>query len=388
MKKQLFASFYVVVMLTTGCGSGALRSNIPSINSLTPAKVSSASVTIHAFGNSQTQGFYPSKGCGNLTCHPSYAWPQIFADFMGWTLDNQAYGGSVCADLTYQGTSESLWNLIIDGGSRNIYAHFRNDQSLYGPLSYRVAYARGCIEAQTAWLAIPEANKVRANSDSAVSIGTWSDIPQNSAGSLTLDLGATKAFSVTGKTVYLATARIANRDHTSYSVSIDGNLVSDPTSDTSTFNQDLDVTGQQGLPSREDMIQNFIRVSGLADTVHKVVYTCLKPSTTGCYLFYAAGISQPNPTSAQPVVYSLSPVSNAPLQQTGNMNPSTTLLYHSAWLAMVSELDSDGLQIIGIDAIDPNVYNPVTQTQADGVHPNLDGFVAIASGAVFKATGQ
>jgi len=71
----------------------------------------------------------------------------------GWTLNNQAYGASNCADLSYAGTSQSLWDVKVDAASKNIYGHFRNDQVQYGQ-GYR-AYARGCIEAQTGMVSNP-----------------------------------------------------------------------------------------------------------------------------------------------------------------------------------------------------------------------------------------
>ena len=83
-----------------------------------------------------------------------------------------------------------------------------------------------------------------------------------------------------------------------------------------------------------------------------------------------------------PVVYSLSPIYNAPAeQQTGNMDAPTTDLYHAAWLAMVAELTGDGLNIIPIDATIPAVYNSATQSQDDGVHENVLGHASIGAHA-------
>ena len=90
----------------------------------------------------------------------------------GWTLNNQAYGSSNCADLSYAGTSESLWDVKVDAASKNIYGHFRNDQARYGQ-AY-IAYARGCIEAQTARLAVPDAGKTGAAGAGCVKTGMWS----------------------------------------------------------------------------------------------------------------------------------------------------------------------------------------------------------------------
>jgi hypothetical protein len=376
----MYFVFAVAGLSLTGCGQAPVSTFTRVITPDGPK--------LYAWGNSQTQG-YGLSGCNTLVCHPAYAWPQLFANAMGWTLDTQAYGSSDCADLTYSGTSLSLWDLQIDANSRNIYAHFRNDQSSYGPLPYRVAYARGCIEAQTAWLAIPESAKVRGNSSSTVNTGAWENATQNSAGSFSMTTGASKTFVVTGTTVYLATARMADGGSTRYTVSVDGNLVTDPATNSTTFDQNLDDAGIAGVPVNEGLIQNFIRVPGLSDVQHTIVYTCLVPSVTGCYVFYAAGVSATtNATASGPVVYSLSTVPNSFRNRSENMGISTTSLYHDAWVQMVAELDGDGLQVVGLDTTDPHVYNPTLESQPDGVHPSLTGHVSIAAAMVAKATAQ
>jgi hypothetical protein len=373
----MFCTIAAIFVLLTGCANGPISSfkSVPTENG----------PLVYAWGNSQTQG-YGLAGCETLTCHPATAWPQFFANAMGWTLNNQAYGGSDCADLTYKGTSLSLWDLSIDSESINIYGHFRNDQSQYGALPYRIEFARGCIEAQTAWLALSESEKVRANGVGVVNTGLWMNATQNSTDSYTLSAGASKTFVVTGKNIYLVTARMLNGSPTRYTVSVDGNLVEDPISQSAIFDEDLDVAGSAGLPVNEDVIQNFIRVSGLANTQHMIVYTCMIPGSTGCHVFYAAGISPGNSTAQRPVVYSLSPIYNQFRHRTGNMDSATTSLYHDEWILMVSELDGDGLKVIGIDATDPNVYNSLTEVQPDGVHPNLTGHISIAVAATKAAT--
>ncbi len=342
---------------------------------------------VYAWGNSQTQG-YGLAGCETLTCHPSTAWPQFFANAMGWTLNNQAYGGSDCADLTYRGTSLSLWDLSIESESLNIYGHFRNDQYQYGPLPYRMEFVRGCVESQTAWLAIPESEKVRSNGGGVTNTGKWMNGTQNSIDSYSLTAGSSKTFTVTGTGGYLVTARMLNGSPTRYTVSVDGNLVNDPISQSQIFDQDLDVAGEAGLPVNQDVIQNFIRVAGLPNAQHTIVFTCVSPGSTGCHVFYAAGIDPNNSTGPRPVVYSLSPIYNQFRHRSGNMDSATTALYHDEWQRMVSELDGDGLEVIGIDATDPNVYNSSTEAQPDGVHPALVGHVSIAAAATKAATAN
>lgn len=362
----------------TGLNAPTLVNNFLTTNA-------NGSQTLYAWGNSQTAG-YNLSDCTNLTCESIYAWPSVFAQTMGWTVNNQAVSSSDCADLSFQGHSLSLWDLHIDTESRNVYAHFRNDQSQYGPLPYRVDFGRGCIEAQTAWLAIPESGKTRAYGNTNRT-GTWTDGFPNSAASETATAGATMTFYVTGKTVYIATARIANNATTQYTVAVDGKLVYDPTTKSTTFAQDLDVGVVPGLPVSEQFIQNLIRVPGLPNGLHQIVYTCVTPSTSDCMVFFAAGVNPDNSTANGPFVYSLSPIYNAPAEQTGYMSSGTTSIYYDEWRRIISELDGDGLQVIGLDATNPNVYNSGTQSQADGIHPTQAGHASIAAAMVSKATG-
>jgi hypothetical protein len=348
-------------LILSGC-SGFVPTRAPSI----PPQV------VNAWGNSQTQG-YGLKGCSTLTCHPETAWPAVMAIINGWTLNNQAYGASNCADLSYRGTSQSLWDVKVDDASKNIYGHFRNDQAQYG--GAYIAYARGCVEAQTAWLAIPEADKIRAAGTGCAKTGTWVDGNPNSAASSTSTVGATMTCTVTGSTVYFAAARKYNSSAT-FTVSVDGVRAVDPDNGSTIFSQAMIFPGVFGVPVNQQILANLIRVPG-TNATHKVVYTCVDPAGDVCLAFYTAAVGRVE----APVVYSLSTMYNAPAEQTGNMDAPTTELYHAAWLAMVAELTSDGLNIIPIDATIPAVYNSATQSQDDGIHENVLGHASIGAHA-------
>lgn len=348
-------------LILTGC-FGFVPARAPSV----PPQI------VNAWGNSQTQG-YGLQGCETVTCHPESAWPAVMAIINGWTLNNQAYGSSKCADLSYEGTSQSLWDLKIDAASKNIYGHFRNDQAQYGQ-AY-VAYARGCIEAQTAWLAIPEAEKTRAAGSGCVKTGTWLDGNPNSAASHTSTVGATMTCTVTGSTVYFAAARRYN-SYATFTVTVDGVNAVDPDSGLTIFSQAMVFPGVAGFPVNETIIANLIRVPS-TNATHKVVYTCVDPAGDACLAFYTAAVG----AIETPVVYSLSPLYNAPAEQTGNMDARTTDLYHTTWLAMIAELTGDGLNVIPVDATIPAVYNSATQSQQDGVHQNVLGHASIGEHA-------
>ena len=349
------------ILILTGC-FGFVPTRAPSV----PTQI------VNAWGNSQTQG-YGLQGCSILTCHPETAWPAVMAVINGWTLNNQAYGGSNCADLSYVGTSQSLWDVKVDAASKNIYGHFRNDQEEFGQ-AY-IAYARGCIEAQTAWLAIPETAKTRAAGTGCVKTGTWVDGNPNSAASYTSTAGATMTCTVTGRTIYFAAARRYNSSAT-FTVSVDGVKAVDPDSGTTIFSQAMGFPGVSGLPVNQTILANLIRVPS-TNATHKVVYTCVDPAGDVCLAFYTAAVG----AVETPVVYSLSTIYNAPAEQTGNMDAPTTDLYHAAWLAMVAELTGDGLNIIPVDATIPAVYNSATQSQEDGIHENVLGHASIGAHA-------
>jgi hypothetical protein len=347
------------ILSLTGC-SGFVATRAP----LVPTQI------VNAWGNSQTQG-YGLKGCSNLVCHPVTAWPAVMAVINGWSVNNQAYGGSNCADLIYAGTSQSLWDEKIDDASRNAYGHFRNDQAQYGK-AY-VAYARGCVEAQTAWLAIPEPDKTRAAGNGCVKTGAWVDGDPDSAASYTSTPGATMTCSLTGSAIYVAAAREHNSSAV-FSVSVDGGKAVDPESGTTAFSQAMVFPGLSGLPVSQSILANLIRVPAPQGT-HTVVYTCVDPAGGRCLVFYAAGVG----AVQHAAVYSLSPIYNAPAEQTGTLDAPTTELYHAAWLAMVAELTGDGLHVIPIDATNPTIYNAARQAQDDGVHENVLGHAFIGA---------
>ena len=348
---------------------------------------------VQAWGNSQTQG-YGLPGCTTLTCHPTTAWPAVFTSKMGWTLDNQAYGSSDCADLSYQGTSESMWDGQITSGTKSIYGHFRNDQSQYANVTNGQEYVRGCIEAEVAWLAIPEGsgNKFRANGGNAGTTGTWTYGNPNSATGYATTSGATMTFTVYGPNVFIAVARQYLSTST-YTITVDGTSVIDPISGTTTFSQSLpcpSVSGgncNPGFPVNENIMPYLVLLKGLSNTVHDIVYTCTTLDTAHpCLVFYAAASQLDNATADGPTVYELSPIRNASSNQAGNMADAYTSEFFGLWEQIVNDLRGAGLQVVPVDALNPIVYNADSESQADGIHPNTTGHAAIAADAVQKAT--
>jgi hypothetical protein len=284
----------------------------------------------------------------------------------GWTLDNQAVGATTCGDLTTQGRSESLWDLKIDANSVNIYAHFHNEEANWGFEASGVYYTRNCIEAQTAWLAIPESQKVRAIN--CAQTGTWTAGP-NSAAAITTDTGATLTCTVTGTVVYLSTARTTGAvgQIGTYSITVDGNLVTDTESQSTLFSEYQNVSPQA--------VANFVRVGNLQNTTHTINYTCTFAGS-GCAVFYAAGLTGGTNT---PIAYSLSPVPNASTVTGKNFDPATYAQYYAEWKSLVTELQGDGLNIIPIDVNNPKIYDPNTQSQPDGIHETVAGHAAIGN---------
>ena len=135
-------------------------------------------------------------------------------------------------------------------------------------------------------------------------------------------------------------------------------------------------------PVNQKILTYFIRVPA-ANEIHTVVYTCVDPAGGACLAFYTAAVG----AAQVPVVYSLSPLYNAPAEQTGNLDAATTELYHTAWLAMVAELKGDGLNVIPIDATIPSVYNSAKEAQDDGIHENEFGHASIGAYAAAQSQG-
>jgi len=271
----------------------------------------------------------------------------------GWSVTNNAVSGSLCSDLS----TGPIWDSVIDGSSVSAYAHFHNEQANWG--AEGATWARGCIEAETAWLAIPENQKVRAI-DAQQAGATWTAGPNSAA--ITLD-GGTLTFSVTGTTVYLATAR--GFGVATYTVSVDGNLVTDPDSLTTTFNQGIDASV---------VMPNLIRVKPQSGTTHTIVYTCTNPGGVGCIVFYAAGVG----SLTHIPVYSVSPFPNASWNTQYNFDAATCQLYRDAWTSLVKEVQGDGLDIIPVDILKSG-YDPERQTQLDGIHETAEGHAVIGN---------
>lgn len=365
--------------LLSGCGAGGN----PPISAVAPppppASTTSTPVTaptgttttttaqqvFTVFGNSQTQG-YELPECGtSITCHPPDAWPAVMATAKGWTIDNQAVGGTTCGDLTTTGFTESLWDLKIDSTSVTAYAHFHNEEANFGFEAQGALYARNCIEAQTAWLAIPESQKIRAIN--CTQNGFWA-ASQNSSAAQTITPGASLSCAVTGSVVYLSTARVNQSNIGTYTVSVDGNLITDQETQSTLFSQSNNVS-----PSA---LTNFIRVAGLANGPHTVVVTCINPGSSGCLVFYAAGLSG---APTVPAVFSVAPFPNAPTNTSDYFDSATYMQYRDEWISLVAELKSDGLNIIPVDVGNSQIYNPITQSQPDGVHETVAGHAAIGN---------
>ena len=86
--------------------------------------------------------------------------------------------------------------------------------------------------------------KFRGNSVVASNTGIWINaINKTLLDRTPVHAGATKTFTVMGTTIYLASARNIGGDLTTYTVSVDGNLVTDPISKSTIFDQRLDAPG-------------------------------------------------------------------------------------------------------------------------------------------------
>lgn len=334
--------------------------------------------TVVAWGNSIAQGYNPPITT-SITAHPPTAWPALFADRMGWSLNNQAYGSSNCADLSYMGTSESLWAQTITTGSINIYAHYLNDlgQADGGPNPGNMDVIRGCVQAEAAWLAIPETQKVRASAGTTTGSWTFNDI--NSSTAFATTNGATWSASVWGKIVYLVVYLQygTGTPYSQFTVSVDGNLITNPMTKSTTWANVLycsNVVGghcNPGFPVNEDYTPYLIRVPNLQNVNHTVLLTCtnLNPSAP-CRIGYAAAVNSDNQSaSAGPVVYFQSPEMPLASVQTGNWCSGCLDIGEKEWKVDVMTLRGDGLPIVPVDVANAAVVNPNDAAQWNAISP-------------------
>jgi lysophospholipase L1-like esterase len=319
-----------------------------------------------AFGDSITVGVGASQS--------DLGYAYLVAHAHNWTLTNNAVSGAQIQDNTNSWTDRSLAT-NVSGTTPTFMLAGYNDMRHGGLTANNLTTFQNTLYADVAWLAIPNANKLRSSSGSITYVGTWTS--NNAAyggtnpykGSTTA--GDTATATVSGTVIYLAfetqTAWVQN--FTVLIDSVDKGPFSIPYSPTSTA---AGFTGSL----------YFVRIPGLSSGTHTVQLLINSGSTNPVNLMYMAG----NTTVSSAKVY----VGNCLKMSTTGYAVGTGIFsfgsdaavagYNSAISQVVTDLAGDGLPVTYVDA--SAVYNPNTQVAVDNVHPNDSGHASIA--AAFK----
>jgi lysophospholipase L1-like esterase len=307
--------------------------------------------TYDAFGDSITVG----HGASNYL---TTAYIPLLIQDTGWSISNHAVSGSQVPDQ-----AAAVYADTVTNNSVATYMLGTNDQDVYGIDANKLSIFKSGHEAEIAWLAIPNTDKVLGTSSSVAYTGTWTNTNAYHIGKNTAISGATATFSVTGENVLVEMIQGDQYVQGAYTISIDGvsqgNFTSIPAAS---------MTTQNGAVYGPELLV----FKGLTNSAHTIVITAT--DTNGVYFDWAAGIS--STTTYTPTVY----VANIPYGNNyGYWGGSSANVdsYNAAIASNVSELAGMGLNVKLVD--DNSVVDPTTDLSSDGLHPNDAGHRAIAN---------
>ena len=342
------------------------------------------------YGDSITAGSYasPNNGSGNVYSTNGYA--GLWALHKGWTCTNTGVDGAQMMDanmaqaiFTTSVPQNALTTLMI--GSNDMRSTYCTSCS--GGMSDPAAQGEfeSGFAAEIAWKSIPDGpNKVTAQSCPSSSSSQvyctysgagWVNSPAWGGGVAKQDSTPTDTVTInfSGRTFYFFTINQFGNTST-YTLTIDGVAVPASSSSFST----------QGTISRtfNDATINYapglVRLSGLSNTAHTVVFTTA--TVGGLGVTYFAGFAVPDGTiqRAGPYVW----VNNTPRAQSagyGSFGGSDAIvkIFDQMENDVVNQLASDGLNVQLVDVA--SVMNPQNSSlwYIDGFHPNSQGHIAI-----------
>jgi hypothetical protein len=290
--------------------------------------------------------FGDSIGLGVGVQTSSQVYAQIFANALGLPINNNfSVDGAHQAAFLTQATGVTP---SVATGSITIVGANEIGESAAQPL-YIPQYILSA-QAFAVWLGLPPANVVQTSGMTFA--GTWSDHPLFGIdGKFSGTPGSTATATVSGTTVYVTTfGGISGNFNQSYTVTIDSTVVLTET----------------GFNTYVDSIPLCYRFSGLSAGSHTVVITATGTTPNYATISFIAG----NSGTSFPLVVLGNTIQNASV---GSDIPTITAM-NTALATMVSNLDADGLDVLGV-----NDYPAITTTATppeyavDGVHPNQLG---------------
>lgn len=285
-----------------------------------------------------------------------------------WVIANYAVASTEMADIS---GSRIYFKDVAPEDEFVLLVGF-NDMRRHGSSVDGLRSYESTLRAGLTWLAVPNTEKVFAQSPAVAYTGAWIDrtLYGLAAGRVSRDRGATASTTVHGTAVYIGYASRPSRPAGTMSVAIDGVHYGT-------------IDGGQGIAplSGLDYWPGGWRVGGLDEGPHDVVVTVTSPDGAAVHLDYIAGnggLGQ----SVWPVVYVGNtlrmPAAGYGLADPWNQGSDAAVeQYNEVNRQVVEELASDGLNVVYVDAnahYDPDGGDVHT----DNVHPNRSGHAKIA----------
>ncbi|MGV4796114.1 hypothetical protein [Rhizobium sp. F40D2] len=308
---------------------------------------------IVVFGDSNGVGFGVSAG---------QDWPSLVAAAFGTTKSIIASSGHMAADqswLTYGVTPAASKDYLVSIGT--------NDAQIYGADAVKMAAYVNFLRDIVLWCAAP--SKVIARGGGVAYSGSWTDTSVNTIGKNTVASGATATVTVSGTAVYISYI-LQNHAPSEgvFEVRIDGVLY-----ETITTNGTVVGNTQIG----RSYAPAAIRIGGLSAGAHIVEIKSISAKTF--FLEWVAGSDQPS----KPRVFVANIAErSATGYGTSTNNDANVSAYGAAAFAMIDDLIADGLAVSKIDI--NSVFDPAIHLQADGIHYNPTGHIAVKDAIMAK----
>jgi lysophospholipase L1-like esterase len=314
--------------------------------------------TLVAFGDSIT------AGSSATTLANQY--PSKIAAAKGWTLNNLGVSGMRMNDPAM---IDNMYAQVVTGGNYTLLSGV-NDARTGGTNLVLADTFRGCLQAGIAWLAIPDAYKVKAAN--ATRAGTWATngTISNSMDYTSTTNGSTITAKVRGTTAYVGYIRSAAPLGV-FNVTIDGVDMGNVNTSYSTPTRQAGDLGAYA--------QYLLRYPNLTPGEHTIVITVTSATGAGnaVYIDWFGGNGFHRDAMSPSVwVGNCLRASDAYYSANPPHSEASASLYNSMINEAINSLAKDGLQVCLVDVVDQQ--DRAADLAADGLHPNDTGHDKIA----------
>jgi lysophospholipase L1-like esterase len=311
--------------------------------------------TANAFGDSITKG----SGSSDLNTTAYIPLLEIEND---WSIANYAVGGYQAADI-----ADFIYAHPVSANTNSILAIGVNDQRRYLTDAGKLNIFKKIHLAESAYLAIPDTEKVLAQGSDIAYTGIWLDIPGVYSNDIkyTATLGSKATFDLYGSNLLISTLQ-SNFATGTFSIKVDGVLYGNYTT-VPTGNISTAVLNRQYGP-------DLIVLEGLTEEEHTIEIE--HTGGTNVYFHWAAGTNKIlDGIGTSVYVANLSRMTAAGYIAYGGSDENVTT-YNDTINDNVSYLASIGLNVTLVNW--DNALNFSTDYDVDGLHPNDAGHAKLA----------